>query len=156
LPKLKKPLALASQARSLTVRPSHGHDEMVLISSPDDTKSGKQFMADNASQIASGDSERGLAQSLPVTEPENLEPLYANFVRLAGLSEELVLDFGLNPQPFGAPPIPVKVSQRMVMNYFTAKRLWLGLGAFLQRHEQSFGPIEIDVNKRIVHGTPPR
>ena len=113
-------------------------------------------MTEHATQAVSGDSERLLTQSQPVIEPENLEPLYANFVRLAGLPEELVLDFGLNPQPFGAAPVPVKVSQRMVMTYFTAKRLWLGLGAFLQRHEQSFGAVEIDVNKRIVAVPTPR
>ena len=94
--------------------------------------------------------ERVAGQPQPVIEPENLEPLYANFVRVAGLPEELVLDFGLNPQPFGSSPLPVKVSQRMVMNYFTAKRLWLALGAFLQRHEQAFGPVEIDVTKRVI------
>ncbi len=94
--------------------------------------------------------ERVAGQPQPVIEPENLEPLYANFVRVAGLPEELVLDFGLNPQPFGSSPLPVKVSQRMVMNYFTAKRLWLALGAFLQRHEQAFGVVEIDVTKRVI------
>ena len=96
------------------------------------------------------EAERLAGQPQPVIEPEHLEPLYANFVRVAGLPEELVLDFGLNPQPFGASPLPVKVSQRMVMNYFTAKRLWLALGAFLQRHEQAFGPLEIDVAKRVL------
>ena len=94
--------------------------------------------------------ERVAGQPQPVIEPENLEPLYANIVRVAGLPAELVLDFGLNPQPFGSSPLPVKVSQRMVMNYFTAKRLWLALGAFLQRHEQAFGPVEIDVTKRVI------
>lgn len=84
-----------------------------------------------------------------VIEPAGLEPLYANFVRVAGLPEELVLDFGLNPQPFGSTPAPVKVSQRLVVNYYTAKRLWLALGAFLQRHEQAFGAVEIDVAKRV-------
>lgn len=96
------------------------------------------------------DAERIAGQPQPVIEPEGLEPLYANFVRVAGLPEELVLDFGLNPQPFGASPLPVKVSQRMVMNYFTAKRLWMALGAFLQRHEQAFGAVEIDVAKRVI------
>lgn len=96
------------------------------------------------------ENERVAAQPQPVIEPDNLEPLYANFVRVAGLPEELVLDFGLNPQPFGASPVPVKVSQRMVMNYYTAKRLWLALGAFLQRHEQAFGAVEIDVSKRVI------
>lgn len=96
------------------------------------------------------DAERIAGQPQPVVEPESLEPLYANFVRVAGLPEELVLDFGLNPQPFGASPLPVKVSQRMVMNYYTAKRLWMALGAFLQRHEQAFGTVEIDVAKRVI------
>ena len=108
------------------------------------------------SEHASSDGERLPAQAQPVIEPDHLEPLYANFVRVAGLPEELVLDFGLNPQPAGAPPVPVKVSQRIVMNYFTAKRLWLALGAFLQRHEQSFGGIEIDISKRIVPVSPPQ
>ena len=85
-----------------------------------------------------------------VIEPESLDPLYANFVRVAGLPEEMVLDFGLNPQPFGSVPAPVKISQRLIVNYFTAKRLWLALGAFLQRHEQAFGPVEIDVTKRVL------
>ncbi len=85
-----------------------------------------------------------------VIEPTDLEPLYANFARVSGLPEELILDFGLNPAAAGAQPVPVKVSQRLVVNYFTAKRLWLALGAFLQRHEQAFGEIQIDVNKRIL------
>jgi hypothetical protein len=101
-------------------------------------------------ESTSPEADRNIAQAQSVIEPDNLEPLYANFVRVAGLPEELVLDFGLNPQPFGSAPQPVKVSQRMVMNYFTAKRLWLALGAFLQRHEQTFGPIEIDVARRVV------
>lgn len=83
-------------------------------------------------------------------EAEGLAPIYANFARVSGTPEELVLDFGLNPSPFGAQNIPVKVSQRLVMNYFTAKRLWAALGLSLQRHEQAFGVLETDVNKRIL------
>lgn len=85
-----------------------------------------------------------------VIEPDDLEPLYANFARVSGLPEELILDFGLNPQPSGAQPVAVKVSQRLVVNYYTAKRLWMALGAFLQRHEQAFGEVQIDVNKRVI------
>jgi hypothetical protein len=85
-----------------------------------------------------------------VVEPNDLEPLYANFARVSGLPEELILDFGLNPQPAGTQPVPVKISQRLVVNYYTAKRLWMALGAFLQRHEQAFGEVQIDVNKRVI------
>ena len=92
-------------------------------------------------------------QTQQIIEPAGLDPLYANFVRVAGLPEELVLDFGLNPQPYGTAPTSVKISQRLVVNYYTAKRLWMALGAFLQRHEQAFGVVEIDVNKRVVPQT---
>lgn len=83
-----------------------------------------------------------------IVEPDDLAPLYANFYRVSSTPEEVVLDFGLNPQPFGAPQQPVKVSQRLVVNFYTAKRLWAALGIALQRHEQRFGELEVDVNKR--------
>ena len=91
-----------------------------------------------------------------VMEPSDLEPLYANFARVSGLPEEMILDFGLNPQVAGGQPVAVKVSQRLVVNYYTAKRLWMALGAFLQRHEQAFGEIQIDVNKRVIPQRPAR
>jgi hypothetical protein len=83
-----------------------------------------------------------------IQEPEGLQPLYANFCRVASTPEELVLDFGLNPHPFGTSAQPVKVTERLVVNYYTAKRMWAALGLALQRHEQAFGVIETDVNKR--------
>lgn len=86
----------------------------------------------------------------PTIEPANLEPIYTNFARVTGSPEELVLDFGLNTAPMGDPTHPVKVDQRLVMNYYTAKRLWLTLGASLKRHEQAFGTLEIDIMKRVV------
>jgi hypothetical protein len=36
------------------------------------------------------------------------------------------------------------------MNYFTAKRLWMALGATLKRQETVFGVLETDVTKRVV------
>lgn len=83
-------------------------------------------------------------------EPESLNPIYANFARVNGTPEELVLDFGLNPSPFGTQPAAVKVSERLVLNYFTAKRLWAALGMAIQRHEQAFGTLETDVTRRVI------
>lgn len=74
---------------------------------------------------------------------------YANFCRVTGTPEELIVDFGLNPQPMGVPTEPIPVSQRIVVNFYTAKRLYHALGMTLQRHEQAFGPLEVDVNKRV-------
>jgi hypothetical protein len=117
---------------------------------------GDEFMADAPNLNAGPDVERTVAAQQPqqVIEPESLEPLYANFARVSGLPEELILDFGLNPQPAGTAPLPVRISQRLVVNYFTAKRLWLALGAFLQRHEQTFGEVQIDINKRVLPQRP--
>jgi len=75
---------------------------------------------------------------------------YANFCRVTGTPEELIIDFGLNAQPFGVPTEPVKVSQRIVTNYYTAKRMLHALHLSVQRHEQAFGVLETDVQKRVV------
>lgn len=77
---------------------------------------------------------------------------YANFCRVTGTPEELIIDFGLNPQPFGVPTEPVVVSQRIITNFFTAKRMLHALQLTLQRHEAAFGVLETDVQKRVVPG----
>jgi len=94
----------------------------------------------------------GGAAVQPTIEPADLEPIYTNFARVTGSPEELILDFGLNTAPVGDPasPVPVKIDQRLVMNYFTAKRLFYTLGQSLKRHETNFGEIEMDIAKRLV------
>jgi len=76
---------------------------------------------------------------------------YANFCRVTGTPEELILDFGLNSQPYGVLNEPVEVKQRIVTNYFTAKRMLQALHLSVQRHEQAFGVLETDVQKRVVN-----
>lgn len=92
---------------------------------------------------------RAAEVAVQTVEVDGLAAVYANFARVSGTPEELVLDFGLNTQPTAAYTIPIKITERLVLNHYTAKRLWLALGAALQRHEQIFGPLEIDVNKRV-------
>jgi hypothetical protein len=75
--------------------------------------------------------------------------LYANFCRVTGSPEELIIDFGLNPQPFGVPTEPIAISQRIVTNYYTAKRMLAALQMTLQRHEGVFGVLETDVQRRV-------
>ena len=62
---------------------------------------------------------------------------------------ELVLDFGLNPQISPAPTEPVKLTHRVVMNFFTAKRLLLALNNVVVQHENAYGALELDFQKRI-------
>ncbi|HEV2969360.1 MAG TPA: DUF3467 domain-containing protein [Pirellulales bacterium] len=75
---------------------------------------------------------------------------YANFCRVTGAPEEVLLDLGLNDNPMTIPTEPVVISQRVVLNYFTAKRLLHALQLTIQRHEAAFGAIEIDVQKRVT------
>lgn len=75
--------------------------------------------------------------------------LYANFCRVTGTPEELIIDFGLNPQPFGMPTHPIPVTQRIITNFYTAKRMLHALGLTIQRHEATFGVLETDVQKRV-------
>ncbi|MFN6107220.1 MAG: DUF3467 domain-containing protein [Planctomycetaceae bacterium] len=100
----------------------------------------------------------GAAVVQPTIEPSDLEPIYTNFARVTGSPEELILDFGLNTAPVGDPgnPVPVKIDQRLVMNYYTAMRWGYTRGPSLKRHETNFGKIEVDIAKRLVgqHGGP--
>lgn len=74
---------------------------------------------------------------------------YANFCRVTGTPEEFIIDFGLNPQPVGTPSTPIPVTQRIITNFYTAKRMLHALQMTIQRHEAVFGVLEIDVQKRV-------
>jgi len=76
-------------------------------------------------------------------------PDYANFCRLSGTPEELLIDFGLNPQSTSMTTHPVAVSQRIITGWHTAKRLLQVLQLTVDRHEAAFGVLETDVRKRL-------
>jgi hypothetical protein len=78
-------------------------------------------------------------------------PSYSNFYRVTATPEEVILDFGLNPQPFATGRQDVKANQRIVMNFYTAKRLLTAMAMTIQRHEGTFGAIELDVRRRAGH-----
>ncbi len=75
---------------------------------------------------------------------------YANFCRVTGTPEELIIDVGLNSQPIGPQTESIRINQRLVLNYFTAKRLLAALQMSVQRHEAAFGVLETDVQKRVT------
>jgi hypothetical protein len=88
---------------------------------------------------------------LQVDERE-LKTSYANAFRTNGTADEVMLDFGLNlaaPVSEGqTPTIVFKVQDRIFMNYYSAKRLAITLSQLIRRHEEQFGELEMDVNKR--------
>ena len=77
---------------------------------------------------------------------------YANFCRVTGSPEELIIDFGVNSQPMGVPTEPIAITQRVIVNFFTAKRLLAALHMSVQRHEAAFGVLETNVQKRLQPG----
>jgi hypothetical protein len=93
-------------------------------------------------------------QQLPTMDVSNLSGTYANFYRVMGTPEELILDFGLNVE-HGQRTLtqPIKLTHRVVLNFYTAKKLLGTLYQAVNRHESVFGPVETDINRRIK--TPP-
>jgi hypothetical protein len=75
---------------------------------------------------------------------------YSNFARVTSTAEEVIIDFCLNPNPFATGRQEINVSQRLIMNFYTAKRLYSAMLMTLQRHEQTFGPIELDIRRRAT------
>ena len=101
----------------------------------------------------SADSINDLSQSSPPLpfkfNDANVTASYANFCRVTGTPEEVIIDFGLNPQPVGLPTQPIAVTERIVTSFYTAKRMLLALQSTIERHEQAFGVLETEVSKRL-------
>ena len=104
------------------------------------------------------DSTSGAMVPVPSTPPpvrleistQGMSTNYSNFFRVAGTFEELLLDFGFHTGLVsGNATEPAKITHRMVMSFATAKRLLGALHAAVQRHEQTFGTIETDPQKRV-------
>ena len=87
-------------------------------------------------------------------DTSDLSTVYANFCRVTGTPEELVLDFGLNTQMSPQASETIKLTHRLVMNFYTAKRLLGALHMAIQQHENVYGALEIDVQKRVRGGRP--
>src|SRR5438105_1230695 len=109
-------------------------------------------MADESNPAA--ETAGGPPQQAPVQIPVDIEHMvstYANFFRVTGTPEELVLDFGLNTQqvtPAGTPEA-IRLTQRLTMSFYTAKRLLNALQWAVSRYEGNFGVLETDFQKRL-------
>ena len=100
-----------------------------------------------------GQPEARPAQQTLTVDDSKVHAGYTNFCRVSSTPEELILDVGLNPNPFAPGEMTVYLSHRIIMNHFTAKRLLSALSMALQRHEQAFGVLETDVRKRVRQPT---
>lgn len=89
----------------------------------------------------------------PMINDSKVTCSYSNFCRVTGSPEELIVDFGLNSQPMSGDAQSVEITQRVVLNFFTAKRLLHAMHMAVSRHEQVFGELETDIQKRMVRPT---
>lgn len=86
----------------------------------------------------------------PKIDASNLKSVYANVCRIAQTPNEVIVDFGMNPNFFGAIlDEPLKLDTRVIMSHDAAKRLCIHLTATIQAFEAKYGPIELDVTKRL-------
>jgi hypothetical protein len=115
----------------------------------DNTKFGEVKRMANEETMTSNEAAQQQQPIQVQVKDEDAIACYANFCRVTGSPEELIVDFGLNPQPVGIPKDPIHVKQRIIMNFFTAKRLLAALQMSVQRHESVFGVLETDIQKRL-------
>jgi hypothetical protein len=83
------------------------------------------------------------------TDYSGLSTVYTNFCRVSVTPEELVLDFGLNTQMTPNPAEAIKLSHRVVMNFYTAKRLMNAMIGVVSQYENTYGALELDFQRRI-------
>ncbi len=91
-------------------------------------------------------------------DERGLTTTYANAFRTNSSPEEVIIDFGLNlvTQPAqrdsgkdGTPgEILFQVTNRTIMNYYSAKRLAITLTQMIKRHEEQFGNLELNAETR--------
>jgi hypothetical protein len=119
-----------------------------------------RHLADINPKLVSGEPTNPEGHGQAAAQPEialndrDAHTAYSNFARVTATPEEVIIDFALNPNPFGHGKQEVVVTQRLIMNFYTAKRLCRALLATLQRHESAFGAIELDVQRRAQGAQP--
>jgi hypothetical protein len=97
--------------------------------------------------------EKAAGQQIKITMDDSaVHASYSNFCRVTGTPEEVIIDFSLNPNPYSQQDQNIKIDSRLVLNYFTAKRLFAALQQTIIRHEQNFGVIELNVQRRLQPG----
>ena len=88
------------------------------------------------------------------TFPDSNEGQVVNVTVVRVDMEEVLVDIGLHTGIMPAPNAvePIHLSHRIVLNPFVAKRLMDSLRQIVARHEQAFGALELDPQRRLRGG----
>ena len=128
-------------------------------------KSKPQIPDDTGSIEAQAQQQTGKQQARLRIDQRDMHSSYANAFRTSATAEEVIIDFGLNqvvsaPRPTdksteGDEPmteIVFQLSNRVILNYYSAKRLVLTLGPAIRRYEEQFGELKLNVADRTRAG----
>jgi hypothetical protein len=102
-----------------------------------------------------GRDQTGQKQICVRVDERNLQTNYVSGFRPTVTAEEVILDLGLNlVRPGSNKEEPYEVmfqaSNRLIMSYFSAKRLAVALAQIVRPYEQQFGPVELNAAKRRI------
>ena len=101
-------------------------------------KSGKETGA------PTGSPNQAAGQMKIVWDDSDMRSAYANVANVAGGREEIVLLFGMNQAwQAGQEEVKVKLSDRIVLSPFAAKRLSILLNNVLNDYEKRYGKLEV-------------
>lgn len=95
-------------------------------------------------------------------DERNLETRYANAFRTNTTTEDVFIDFGINStaptagrggegQQEVAAEIVFQARDRVILNYYTAKRLAISLGQLVRNYEQRFGELKLNAADRVTN-----
>jgi hypothetical protein len=75
---------------------------------------------------------------------------YANMCAVTPMPLEVIIDFVLMMGPPERQRAPIKVNNRVVLNYYSGKQLMLALRRAVERYEAMYGVLELDPRKRLT------
>lgn len=87
-------------------------------------------------------------------DEREMKTVYVNAFRTNANADEVVVDMGMNlvtPAGQGGRQqgeILFTISDRMIMNYYSAKRLAMMLSQVVRQHEQQFGELKLNAAER--------
>ncbi len=97
---------------------------------------------------AAGSPTQTIGQTKIVWDDSNMRSAYANVANVAGGREEIVLLFGMNQAwHAGQKEVNVKLTDRIVLSPYAAKRLSILLNAVLGDYEKKFGKLEVGAQR---------
>ena len=97
---------------------------------------------------AAGSPTQNIGQTKIVWDDSNMRSVYSNVANVAGGREEIVLLFGMNQAwHAGQKEVNVKLTDRIVLSPYAAKRLSILLNAVLADYEKKFGKLEVGTQR---------